>query len=141
MWPNKLIVKGILHPNDAVKCLEAGADAIVVSNHGGIASDAALASIDVLEEIKREVGGKVTGIVDSGFRRGSAILKGLALGADAVIIGRATLYGVAAAGEAGAVRGLEILQDEIQRTMGVMGLTNLNEITRGHVVAPHEYPL
>ena len=141
MWPNKLIVKGIMHPNDAAKCLEAGADAIVVSNHGGIASDAALASIDVLPEIKREVGDKVTVIVDSGFRRGSDILKGLALGADAVIIGRATLYGVAAAGEAGAVRALEILRAEIQRTMGVMGLTSLNEITRGHVVTPHEYPL
>ena len=141
MWPNKLIVKGVMHPSDAAKCLEIGADAIVVSNHGGIASDAALASIDVLPEIKREVGDRISVIVDSGFRRGSDILKGLALGADAVIIGRATLYGAAAAGEDGAYRALDILQKEILRTMGVMGLTNLKDISRGDVVMPHEYPL
>ena len=141
MWPKKLIVKGVMHPADATKCLEIGADAIVVSNHGGIASDAALAPIDVLPEIRREVGDKIPIIVDSGFRRGSDILKGLALGADAVIVGRATLYGVAAAGETGAFRALEILQSEIKRTMGVMGLTNLKDITRDHTVMPHEYPL
>jgi (S)-mandelate dehydrogenase len=73
--------------------------------------------------------------------RGSDILKGLALGADAVIVGRATLYGVAAAGEAGASRALEILHAEIRRTMGVMGLVNIADITRDHVVLPHEYPL
>ena len=88
-----------------------------------------------------EVGDKIPIIVDSGFRRGSDILKGLALGADAVIVGRATLYGVAAAGETGAFSALEILQSEIKRTMGVMGLTNLKDITRDHTVMPHEYPL
>ena len=84
---------------------------------------------------------RIAVIVDSGFRRGSDILKGLALGADAVIIGRATLYGAAAAGEDGAYRALDILQKEILRTMGVMGLTNLKDISRGDVVMPHEYPL
>jgi isopentenyl diphosphate isomerase/L-lactate dehydrogenase-like FMN-dependent dehydrogenase len=141
MWPRKLVVKGILHPEDAAKCVQLGADCVIVSNHGGIASDAALAPIDVLPEILREVGGKAAVIVDSGFRRGSDILKGLALGADAVIVGRATLYGVSAGGEAGASRALDILQAEMRRTMGVMGLTSIDQITRDHVVTPDQYPL
>ncbi|MBS27662.1 MAG: alpha-hydroxy-acid oxidizing enzyme [Alphaproteobacteria bacterium] len=141
MWPRKLIVKGILHADDAVKCAEAGVDGVVISNHGGIASDAALAPIDVLPSIVRTVGDRMTVIVDSGFRRGSDILKGLALGADAVIVGRATLYGVSAGGEAGATRALDILHAEIRRTMGVMGLSDLSELTRDHVVLPHQLPL
>ena len=141
MWPRTLIVKGVLHADDALKCAELGVDGVVISNHGGIASDAALAPIDVLPSIVREVGDKMTVIVDSGFRRGSDILKGLALGADAVIVGRATLYGVSAAGEPGATRVLEILQTELRRTMGVLGLSDLADITRDHVVMPHELPL
>ncbi|MBO6782068.1 MAG: alpha-hydroxy-acid oxidizing protein [Alphaproteobacteria bacterium] len=141
MWPRKLVLKGVLHAEDAARAVEHGVDCVVISNHGGIASDAALAPIDVLPSVVREVGGKATVIVDSGFRRGSDILKGLALGADAVIVGRATLYGVAAAGEAGASRALQILHDEMRRTMGVMGLTSVADITREHVVTPDEYPL
>jgi isopentenyl diphosphate isomerase/L-lactate dehydrogenase-like FMN-dependent dehydrogenase len=141
MWPRTLIVKGVLHADDALKCAELGVDGVVISNHGGIASDAALAPIDVLPSVVRAVGDKMTVIVDSGFRRGSDILKGLALGADAVIVGRATLYGVSAAGEPGATRALEILQTELRRTMGVLALTDLAEITRDHVVLPHELPL
>jgi len=141
MWPRKLVVKGVLHADDAAKCAEYGVDCLVISNHGGIASDAALAPIDVLPSVVRAVGDRMTVIVDSGFRRGSDILKALALGADAVIIGRATLYGVSAAGEPGATRALEILQTELRRTMGVMGLTDLSQITRDHVVLPHELPL
>jgi isopentenyl diphosphate isomerase/L-lactate dehydrogenase-like FMN-dependent dehydrogenase len=141
MWPRKLVVKGVLHADDAAKCAEYGVDCVVISNHGGIASDAALAPIDVLPSVVRAVGDRMTVIVDSGFRRGSDILKALALGADAVIIGRATLYGVSAAGEPGATRALEILQTELRRTMGVMGLTDLSQITRDHVVLPHELPL
>lgn len=141
MWPRKLVVKGILHADDAAKCAEYGVDGVVISNHGGISSDAALAPIDVLPSVVREVGDKMTVIVDSGFRRGSDILKGLALGADAVIIGRATLYGVSAAGEPGATRALEILQTELRRTMGVLALTDLADISRDYVVLPHELPL
>jgi (S)-mandelate dehydrogenase len=141
MWPRKLVVKGVLHPDDALKCAELGVDGVVISNHGGIASDAALAPIDVLPSVVRAVGDRMTVIVDSGFRRGSDILKGLALGADAVIIGRATLYGVSAGGEPGATRALDILQAELRRTMGVLALTDLADITRDHVVLPHELPL
>ncbi|MBM3560271.1 MAG: alpha-hydroxy-acid oxidizing protein, partial [Alphaproteobacteria bacterium] len=129
MWPRTMIVKGILHPDDAVKCAECGADGVIVSNHGAISSDAAPAPIDVLPSVIAAVGGRMTVIVDSGFRRGSDILKGLALGADAVIVGRATLYGASAAGEAGAYRALEILHAEIKRTMGVLAITEISQLS------------
>ncbi len=138
MWPRTLIVKGILHPDDAVMAADCGANGVIVSNHGGIANDAAVAPIDALPAIAAAAGDRLTVIVDSGFRRGSDVLKGLALGADAVIIGRPTLYGLGAAGEAGAARALEIFDAEIRRTMGVMGLTDLQSLTRDHVVLPSQ---
>jgi isopentenyl diphosphate isomerase/L-lactate dehydrogenase-like FMN-dependent dehydrogenase len=138
MWPRTLIVKGILNADDAVQAAECGADGVIVSNHGGIASDASMAPIDALPEIVAAVGDRATVIVDSGFRRGSDVLKGLALGAKAVIVGRATLYGLAAAGEAGASRALEILDAEIRRTMGVMGCRDIASITRDHLVLPSD---
>ncbi|MCZ6592778.1 MAG: alpha-hydroxy acid oxidase [Alphaproteobacteria bacterium] len=136
MWPRTLIVKGVLHPDDAVMAADCGADGVIVSNHGGIANDAGVAPIDALPAVVAAAGDRLTIFVDSGFRRGSDVLKGLALGADAVIIGRATLYGVSAAGEAGATRALEILDAEIRRTMGVLGLTDIKSLTRDYVVLP-----
>jgi len=136
IWPRTLIVKGILHPGDAVMAADSGADGIIVSNHGGIANDSAVAPVDVLPGIVEAAGKRLTIIVDSGFRRGSDVLKGLALGADAVAIGRATLYGVGAAGESGATRALEIFDSEIRRTMGVMGLSDIQSINRDHVILP-----
>jgi isopentenyl diphosphate isomerase/L-lactate dehydrogenase-like FMN-dependent dehydrogenase len=121
LWPRTLIVKGVLDPRDAEKIADCGADGVVVSNHGGIANDASLAPIDALPAIASAVGKRLTVIVDSGFRRGSDVLKAMALGAHAVMLGRATLYGSAAAGEAGARRALEILHEEICRTMAVLG--------------------
>jgi L-lactate dehydrogenase (cytochrome)/(S)-mandelate dehydrogenase len=136
MWPRTLIVKGILHPADAVMAADCGADGVIVSNHGGIASDASMAPIDALPDIVAAVDGRIAVIVDSGFRRGSDILKALALGADAVMIGRATLYGLAAAGEAGATRALEILDAEIRRTMAVLGCATIASLSPDHVVVP-----
>lgn len=136
MWPRTLIVKGVLHPDDAVKAAEFGVDGVIVSNHGGIANDAGIAPIDALPAVVAAAGERITIIVDSGFRRGSDVLKGLALGADAVIIGRPTLYGVSAAGEPGATRALEIFDAEIRRTMAVTGLPDLQSITRDHVILP-----
>ena len=98
--------------------------------------DAAIAPIQVLPAIVSAVSDRLTVIVDSGFRRGSDVIKGLAMGADAVAIGRATLYGVGAAGVAGASRALSILSAEVHRTMGVMGLTDLNSLVRDHIVLP-----
>ena len=136
IWPRTLIVKGILHPGDAVMAADSGADGIIVSNHAGNTNDSAVAPVDVLPGIVEAVGKRLTIIVDSGFRRGSDVLKGLALGADAVAIGRATLYGVGAAGESGATRALEIFDSEIRRTMGVMGLSDIQSINRDHVILP-----
>jgi len=140
LWPRKLIVKGILHPADAVLAADCGADAVIVSNHGGIANDAAPAPIEVLPAVVAAAAKRVAVIVDSGFRRGSDVLKGLALGADAVMIGRATLYGAAAAGEAGVSRALEILEAEIRRMMGVTGCTDLRALTRDWVVFSDNAP-
>jgi isopentenyl diphosphate isomerase/L-lactate dehydrogenase-like FMN-dependent dehydrogenase len=96
IWPHKLLVKGLLHPDDALKSLEYGADGIIVSNHGGRNCDAAPAPIEVLPEIVKAVGDRTTVIFDSGVRRGSDVVKALALGAKMVLIGRSTLYGTAA---------------------------------------------
>nr|WP_255506639.1 MULTISPECIES: alpha-hydroxy acid oxidase [unclassified Cryobacterium] len=136
LWPRTLIIKGILHPDDAVQAISAGADAIVVSNHGGATNDSAPSPLEMLPSIVAAVAGRVPVLVDSGFRRGSDVLKAIALGADAVMIGRATLYGLAAAGEAGASHALSILRDEIRRTMGALGLSDLASIGRDHLLLP-----
>ncbi|MEK9966725.1 MAG: alpha-hydroxy acid oxidase [Alphaproteobacteria bacterium] len=141
MWPHKLLIKGILHPDDAVAAVENGADGIFVSNHAGNVNDTAITPWDALPAIVDAVGGRTTIIADSGVRRGSDVLKGLALGADAIAIGRATLYGVGAAGEAGASRALDILDAEIRRTMAVMGVCDIASITRDNIRLPHELPV
>ena len=128
-WPRTLIVKGILRPEDAIEAVAAGADGIVVSNHGGRALDAAAATIDVLPEIVEAVGGKTTIILDSGVRRGSDMIKALALGANAVLAGRPTLYGISTAGQAGAEKALAILKMEFEKTMAYCGCRTIAEVT------------
>jgi isopentenyl diphosphate isomerase/L-lactate dehydrogenase-like FMN-dependent dehydrogenase len=110
-WKGNLVVKGILHPDDAAMAAECGADGVIVSNHGGRNLDASVAPIQILPEVVARVGNRMTVIVDSGFRRGTDVIKGLALGADFVMAGRPTLFGAAAAGEAGAYRALEIFHE------------------------------
>src|SRR4029079_1142958 len=100
-WPGKFVLKGVLHPEDAEKALALGADGIVVSNHGGRALDRSIATIHAAPAIREAVGGRMTVILDSGVRRGGDVVKAVALGADAVLAGRAPLYGLAAYGEAG----------------------------------------
>lgn len=134
-WPNKLLLKGILNREDAVKAVEHGVDGIIVSNHGGRTFDASPASIEVLAEIVDAVDGRTTVIFDSGVRRGSDVLKAIAIGADAVIIGRATLYGAAAGGAEGAARALEILRDEIGTAMAMVGVTSLAQLDRSYLRA------
>ena len=128
MWPGKLMVKGILHPEDAKLAAECGADAVIVSNHGGRNLDSSMAPIEVLPEVVDAVGKRITVMVDSGFRRGSDIVKALSLGAQAVLIGRATLYGVAAGGEPGANRAIAILREEIGRVMALIGARSVSEL-------------
>lgn len=126
-WPRKLIVKGILGPQDAVRVADLGCDAVVVSNHGGRQLDGAVATFDALPAVVQAVNGRIPVLLDGGVRRGSDIFKALAMGADGVMIGRATLYGVAAAGEAGASRAIAILKDELIRTMQLCGARSTKE--------------
>jgi len=128
IWPGKLIVKGILDPQDAMTAVDHGADGIDVSNHGGRNLDGIASPIEVLPEIVDAVGKRTTIFMDSGIRRGSDVIKALALGANAVMVGRSTLYGVAAGGEAGASRALEIYRDEIHRNMALLGCNTIDEI-------------
>ncbi len=128
IWPHKLIVKGILNAEDAAEAVNHGADGIDVSNHGGRNLDGIISPIEVLPEIVDAVGKRATIFCDSGFRRGSDVVKALCLGADAVMVGRSTLYGVAAGGEAGAARALEIYRDEIHRNIALLGVTKLSEL-------------
>ena len=104
-------------------------------------NDTAVTPWDALPAIVDAAGDRLTIIADSGVRRGSDVLKGLALGADAIAVGRATLYGVGAAGEAGASRALEILESEITRTMAVMGVTDIASITRENILLPGQLPV
>lgn len=127
-WPGKLIVKGILRAEDALLAVEHGADGVVVSNHGGRNLDSSMASIDALSDIVAAVGNRATVILDSGIRRGSDIVKALALGADSVMVGRATLYGIAAGGQPGAAHALKILRSELRKTMGYVGCDSVAKL-------------
>jgi (S)-mandelate dehydrogenase len=129
IWPGKLVIKGIMRPDDAQRALDHGVDGIVVSNHGGRNMDSAPSTLDVLPGIVAAVGDRTTVLVDSGVRRGSDIVKCLALGAHAVLTGRATLYGIGAGGEAGATKALAILKDEMRRTMAYIGKQRVSDIS------------
>ena len=127
-WKGPLIIKGILHSDDAVKAADLGADGIVVSNHGGRDLDSAVAPIEMLPRIADAAGGRLVVLADSGVRRGSDVVKLLAAGAKAAMIGRAFVYGTAAAGQPGARAAIAMLSDEIWRTMGLLGCRSLEEI-------------
>ena len=131
IFPGKLLIKGIMRVDDALEAIEHGVDGIVVSNHGGRNMDSAPPTVSVLPEIVKAVDGRMTVIIDSGVRRGSDIVKCLALGADAVLAGRATLYGTAAGGEDGAIKAINILKDEMKRTMAYVGTQRVNDINEG----------
>ena len=136
MWPGPLMVKGVLHPQDAALVADCGADGVIVSNHGGRNLDSSMAPINVLPEIVDAVGGRITVIVDSGFRRGSDVVKALALGARAVLIGRATLYGIAAGGHAGAARAIAIFREEIDRVLALIGCRSVAELGPQYLQMP-----
>ena len=129
-WPRKLIIKGLLDVEDVTRAAQLGADAVVISNHGGRQLDWAAAPLDLLPSARRAVGDRMAILVDGGMRRGTDVLKALMLGADAVLIGRAALYGVAAGGMCGAKRALEILKQEIDRDLGLLGAASIGELDR-----------
>jgi (S)-mandelate dehydrogenase len=132
-WTAPLMVKGLSDPRQAKAALDAGVDAIVVSNHGGRQLDGAVATIDVLPEFVAEVGGRLPILIDSGFRTGADVVKALALGATAVQVGRAAAYAVATAGEDGVAHALAILRAEIDATMALCGVTKIDDLNAGFI--------
>jgi L-lactate dehydrogenase (cytochrome)/(S)-mandelate dehydrogenase len=136
LWPRNFVVKGIMHPDDAVRCADMGCDGIVVSNHGARQLDRAPASIEVLPAIAAAVGDRMTIMLDSGVRRGSDIVTALCLGADFVFVGRATLYGVTAAGIPGATKAIEILQRELDLILGQIGAPDIAALGEEFIFKP-----
>lgn len=134
-WPGKMILKGVLSSVDAVQAVRSGFDAIVVSNHGGRQLDHTPATISVLSEIVAGVDGRSEVFLDGGVRRGSDIAKALSLGSQAVMIGRAALFGVAAAGQPGAERALELLRAEFDRTLALVGCPSASALTPAYLRA------
>ncbi len=128
IWPGRLVLKGIMTPEDARRAADHGMDGLVVSNHGGRQLDGARSTISALPGIADAVGGQVELLLDSGVRRGSDIVKAIGLGANGVLIGRAFMYGLAAHGEAGAVAAIRMLAAEMELTMAFMGLRNVAEL-------------
>jgi 4-hydroxymandelate oxidase len=135
-WKGKFIIKGIDTHEDARLCLEHGLDGILVSNHGGRATETGRSTIEALPEVVAEVGNRIPVFVDGGVRRGTDVFKALALGAKAVGIGRPFLWGLGAFGEVGVSRVLEILQGELKLVMGNCGTQRVSDITRAHVATP-----
>jgi L-lactate dehydrogenase (cytochrome)/(S)-mandelate dehydrogenase len=135
IWTGPLILKGILHPAEASEAAERGVDAIIVSNHGGRQLDGAPATLDALPAIVEAVASQIPVLIDGGVRRGADVVKALALGAKACLIGRPQLWGLAVAGEAGVAHVLEIYRREIDRVMGLCGITKVDQIDRS-LLAP-----
>jgi (S)-mandelate dehydrogenase len=127
-WRGKLLVKGILRGDDALRALAAGCDGIVVSNHGARHIDSCVTTLEVLPEIAAAARGRLTIIIDSGFRRGGDVIKALALGADAVMVGRAALYGLISGGQPGVQHAIRLLNGEIERVLGQIGCNRLKDL-------------
>ena len=130
-WSGPLLVKGVLHPQEAKQAIAQGVDGIIVSNHGGRQLDGALPSLRALPAVVEAVAGQVPVLIDGGLRRGSDVFKALALGAHAVLLGRPHLWGLAVAGEAGVSQVLSILHAELDRVMGLAGVRNIAELRAG----------
>lgn len=135
-WPGPIVIKGLLTGDDARRAVDAGAAAVVVSNHGGRQLDGVSPSLRALPEVVAAVGGQVEVLMDGGIRRGSDIVKAICLGARAVLCGRAYAYGLAAAGEAGVTRALEILRADVDRTLKLLGCTSIAALDRSYVDVP-----
>ena len=132
-WKGPLIVKGVLTGEDARRAIDAGATAIVVSNHGGRQLDSSPASLRALPEIVSAVNGQIEVLMDGGIRRGSDIVKAICLGARTVLCGRAYAYGLAAAGQAGVARALEILREDLNRTLRLLGCPAISALDQSYI--------
>jgi L-lactate dehydrogenase (cytochrome) len=134
-WGGPVLLKGLLSPADALLAIDSGIDGIIVSNHGGRQLDGAISAISALPAIVDAVAGRIPLILDGGIRRGSDVIKAIALGATACMIGRAWLYGLAAGGESGVERALCILRDEIDVSLALLGCSDLSQVDRGVLVS------
>jgi L-lactate dehydrogenase (cytochrome) len=139
VWPGPILFKGVLTGEDARRAVEEGAAAVIVSNHGGRQLDGAPASLRALLEVVRTVNGRAEVLLDGGIRRGSDIIKAICLGARAVLVGRAYVYGLAAAGEAGVARALQILRADLERTLRLLGCPSISGLDRSYVDLPAEW--
>ena len=139
MWGGRVVLKGVLDPADAAQAASIGADAIVVSNHGGRQLDGALSSIRMLPRIVDEVGGKTEIWMDGGIRSGQDVLKAIALGAKGVMIGRSYVYGLGAMGEAGVTKALELLHKELETSMALCGDIDIASLGRQTVLLPRDF--
>jgi L-lactate dehydrogenase (cytochrome) len=135
IWPGKLIIKGILDVDDAKLAVKIGADAIVVSNHGGRQLDGAASSISMLPRIADAIGSEAEVLFDGGIRTGQDVFRALALGAKGCFIGRAYIFGLGAGGEAGVLKAIEIIRKELEVSMALTGVNQLSEIGRQNLVA------
>jgi len=139
LWPGPIVIKGVLTGDDARRAIDEGAAAISVSNHGGRQLDCVPASLRALPEVVKAVNGQIEILMDGGVRRGTDIVKALCLGARAVLCGRAYAYGLAAAGEAGVNRAIEILRADLDRTLRLLGCASVGELDRSYVNVPRSW--
>ena len=139
LWPGPIVVKGVLTGDDALRAVDHGAEAVVVSNHGGRQLDSVQPTIRVLPEVVSAVNSQIEVFMDGGIRRGSDVVKAICLGARAVLSGRAYAYGLAAAGEAGVSRTLEILRSDIERMMRLLGCCSVQELRDSWIQYPSEW--
>ena len=139
-WKGRLLVKGTLHPADAEMAVRVGLDGVVISNHGGRQLDGAISPIEAIPELRAVVGNKLKILADSGFRRGTDILKGLALGADFILLGRAAMFAVAAGGEEGVVHALTLLKAEVDRDLGLLGCPRVDDLDQSFLQLGDLFP-
>jgi L-lactate dehydrogenase (cytochrome) len=139
LWRGPIVVKGVLTGDDARRSIDEGAAAISVSNHGGRQLDGVPASLRVLPEVVEAVKGRIEVLMDGGIRRGTDIAKAICMGARAVLCGRAYAYGLAAAGEAGVDRAIEILRVDLERTLRLLGCPSVAALDRSYVNVPKEW--
>jgi L-lactate dehydrogenase (cytochrome) len=140
-WNGPIVVKGVHTADDARRALDEGASAVVVSNHGGRQLDGVAPTLRVLPEVVAAVGDRMEVLLDGGIRRGSDIVKALALGARAVLLGRGYSYGLAAGGEPGATRAVEIFRADLLRTMKLLGCASVGELSQDYVAVPPAWAL
>ena len=138
-WTGPIVIKGIHTAEDARRAVDEGADALVVSNHGGRQLDRVAPSLQMLPEVVAAVGDRIEVLFDGGIRRGSDIIKALCLGARAVLVGRAHAYGLGAAGEAGVARAIEILRADLVRTLKLLGCASVGELARSYIDVPRDW--